>query len=198
MDVHPVVVGPHQRELHAAVVRRAEEALVQPTLQERAILVVVPIEQEDVDPVVGGRGDLARHGLWVGFILVAPSRHARLVMAGEARLGALDQLPLGPARAVRGLVARVDVVVGEIVAGDGVIFGHGFLEIIDSSVRRSKHLHFADRPWDLPAAHLNRVAELLDTNVAAGGRIEAHHRRWPEEAFNASHLPPVGAVGREA
>ncbi len=137
MDVHPVVVGPHQRELHAVVVRRAQEAFVQPSLQERAILVVVPIEQEDVDPVIGGRGDLARHGLRVGFILVAPGRHARLAMAGEARLGALDQLPFGPARPVRGLVARVDVVVGEVVAGDGVVLGHGFLFSLEHPERRA-------------------------------------------------------------
>ena len=133
VDIHPVVVGPHQRELHAVVVGRAEEAFVQPALEEGAVVVVIPIEQEDVDSVVGGRGDIACHGLRVGFILVAPDRHAWLAMAGEARLGALDQLPLGPARAVRGLVARVDVVVREIVAGDGVVFGHDFLFSMETS-----------------------------------------------------------------
>ncbi len=118
VDVYPVVVGPHQREFQAVAVRRAQEAHIQRPFEERPILIVVPVEEEGRHAVIGRRGDLAAHHGGVALVLLAPQRGARLAVAGEARLGAPGQLPLGPAGAVDARVARVGVVGREVVAGD--------------------------------------------------------------------------------
>ena len=120
MDVGPIVIGPHQAELHPAVVGGLEIAQIEAAVEERAVVVVVPIEDEGVDGVVGGGVDLAGHHLRVRLVLVAPERHVRLLMAGKAGPGRLDQLPLRPAAALGLFVARLaGMVVGEIVAGHG-------------------------------------------------------------------------------
>ena len=89
-------------------------------VEERAVVVVVPVEDERIDAVVGGGGDLLLHDFRIRFIGVSPERHVGLVVAGETRFGRLDQFPFGPALALVLLVARIaGVVVAEIVTGDG-------------------------------------------------------------------------------
>ena len=120
MDFQPVVVGPHEGELQARVVLGLQETQVNRPIEKRAVVVVIPIEDERIDAVVGGGGDFLCHDLRVGFIGVSPERHVRLVMAGEARAGCLDQFPLGPILALALHVARIArVVVAEVVTRHG-------------------------------------------------------------------------------
>ncbi len=116
--VGPVVVGPHEGKLDALAVGGLEEAFFEATLEEGTVFVPVPVEEEDIQSVVGGHGDLAGHDVGVGFVLIAPEGHVGLVVAGEERPCALHQLPLGEALAVPGLVVIVGMPGGE-VDGDG-------------------------------------------------------------------------------
>ena len=92
-----VVVGPHQIELHAAVVARLEKPVVQARLQKRQPVVPVPVVDEDVDAVIGRRGDLHLHHVAVRLIDVAPKREARLVMPLELGRVLHHRLPLADA-----------------------------------------------------------------------------------------------------
>lgn len=107
-------------EQTAIRVGRVQELTVKPPLQERAVVVTVPVKKPDVDAVVRRRFDLA-HRRRTRLVLVAPQRHARLAMSGETRLGALGQLPLAPPGTVYRFVARIDVIVGKIVPGNRII-----------------------------------------------------------------------------
>ncbi|MPM94878.1 hypothetical protein SDC9_142027 [bioreactor metagenome] len=113
MEVVPVVVGPHQRELELGVAA-AEEPLVQRPLEEGAFI-PVPVEDEGIDAVRRRRIDFPAHHRRVGLVLITPERNLGLVVAGKARRGMLHQLPFGPALAVNGLVAGIGVIIREIV-----------------------------------------------------------------------------------
>ena len=67
------MVGPHEGELDAAVVGRLEETLVNRAIEERAVVVVIPVEDEGINAVVGGGGDLPGHDLRIGFVLDNPT-----------------------------------------------------------------------------------------------------------------------------
>ena len=117
MDVDPVVVGPHQTEAQTVVVGRRHERILQRSLEERAVIIVIPIENEGIDPVVGRGIDLARHDGRIGFILVAPERDLGLLVPGKTGPGGFDQFPFGPAATFERRVARIaGVVVAEVVA----------------------------------------------------------------------------------
>ena len=49
VDIDPVVVRPHESELQAVVVLRPQETLLQPPLEERTVVVVVPVEEKGID-----------------------------------------------------------------------------------------------------------------------------------------------------
>ena len=116
MDVRPVVVRPHQGELHPVAVRRGEESPIQRPVQKEAVFVGIPVKKEDVDAMVRRRVDLARHHGRIRFVAIPPQRHARLAVAGEARLRLANELPLGPVRALLPCVSRIArVIVAEII-----------------------------------------------------------------------------------
>ena len=118
LNLLPIMVGPHEGELEARVVAGLEESDINGPVQERAVVVVVPVEDERIHAVVGGGGDFLLHDLRVRLVGVAPERHVRLMMAGEPRPGRLDQLPLRPIPALAFHVARVaGMVVAEVVTG---------------------------------------------------------------------------------
>ena len=118
VDVEPVVIGPHQREFQFFGIRRFQEAFVQRAVQERPVVVVIPVENENVDPVVGCRVDLTGHLRRVFFVGISPGRHFGLLLAVETGTGFLDQFPFGPAVALEAVVTSVvGVVIREIVAG---------------------------------------------------------------------------------
>ena len=155
MHVHPVVVGPHQRELDPVAVGRAQVAFVEGALQERAVVVPVPVEDEGIDAVVRRGVDLLSHNRRVGLVALTPKRHLRLVMSGEARTRFPDQFPFIPARSVERLVAGVaEMVVGKIVAGDGD----------GAAVGRGEHA------WAGPVASRPNHGESAE-NVKAGSRM---------------------------
>ncbi len=120
VNLQPIVVRPHEGELQALVIGRLEKAPVDWAFQVRAVIVVVPIEDEGVDAVIGGGGDFLRHHLGIGFIAVSPQRYFGLLVAGKARFGGLDQLPLGPISPLHSRVARIaGVIVAKVITGDG-------------------------------------------------------------------------------
>ena len=119
MDVHPVVIGPHQAELDPVDVPRREKSLIEAVLQKGSVVVIVVVEDEIVDAVVGGGGDLPLHDLRERFIDISPQRPERLMVPLKAGKRLLHQLPLAPAGAVHlGVSPVVAVVVREIVASD--------------------------------------------------------------------------------
>jgi len=75
------MIGPHQGELHAIAILGAEEALLQGLLHVPDAAVPVPVEQKDVDPVVGRKVDLASRPFWIALVEVAPRGLERLVVA---------------------------------------------------------------------------------------------------------------------
>ncbi len=99
-EVHPVVIGPHQRELQAVAVRGAQIPLIKPAIEEHAFLVPIPIEDELRQAMIGRGIDLAGEHGGVAFVLAAPRRHLGLLVAGEARPRMLQQFPFRPAFAV--------------------------------------------------------------------------------------------------
>ena len=119
LDVEPVMIGPHQAELDAAVVRGLQKPPLQGALKIWTVVVVIPVEDEGVDAVVGRRIDLLRHDLGIGFVGVSPDRSFGLFMAGKARLGLSNEVPLGEA-GILGLVpTRIGVLAGIVIGGDG-------------------------------------------------------------------------------
>src|ERR1017187_5140285 len=81
MDVEPIVVCPHQREIQPPIVPRLQKAMIDGTVQEWTVVVVVPVENERVDAMVCGRGYLLRHHRRVGFVRVSPKRNVWLVVS---------------------------------------------------------------------------------------------------------------------
>ena len=92
-----VVVRPHHVELHALVVRRLEEPVVQGVLQEGASRIPVPVVDEHV--YAGGEGgvDLAGHRFGIVIALIAPVGDDGLVVSFEARRALVDVLPFAEA-----------------------------------------------------------------------------------------------------
>jgi hypothetical protein len=76
---------------------------------------VIPIEDKVIDPVIRRRIDLFFHNERIGLVLMAPEWNLRLLVPGKARASLLNQMPLGPSRPVHFLVARINVVIREIV-----------------------------------------------------------------------------------
>ena len=107
----------HQANLTARCC--AEIAAVEGSFEEGAVVVVVPVEDEDIEAVIGCRVDLLRHHGGIRLVAVAPEGYPRLQVSGEARSRLPDEFPFAPLR--RALQARVAgiarVVVAEIVGG---------------------------------------------------------------------------------
>src|SRR4051794_22680348 len=49
MNIDPIVIGPHQGKFETSAVGRSQKALLEATLQERPIVIVVPIKDKDVN-----------------------------------------------------------------------------------------------------------------------------------------------------
>ena len=114
-DIHPVVVGPHERELDVEAVARAEEAALKRAFEIRAVLIPVVVEHEAVHPVRTREVDVASHHCGVRLILLTAGRYPGLGMPAEARAGVAQQLPLRPTRVEACVIARVGMVLGEVV-----------------------------------------------------------------------------------
>jgi len=94
-DVAQVVVAPQQRELHPVVVRSLQEAFLQRRAEvfvarHLGFVVEIPVEDEDVEAVVGRRVDFLLHHLGAILVPVAPCRDFRLLVSVEHRLGPLQ------------------------------------------------------------------------------------------------------------
>ena len=113
------MIGPHERELHALAIFGAKESLLQSFLHVLHAAVPIPVEQEDVDPVVSGKVDFASRPLGIAFVEVAPRGLQRLVVPGKPRNCGLHALPLRPAFAFPGAAVVVRVPVRIIHAHDG-------------------------------------------------------------------------------
>ena len=118
LDFQPIVVGPHQREAKAVVVRGPHKTAVQRPIEERSVFIVIPVENERIDPVVGRRGDLAFHRRRIGLIFVTPQRDFRLGVAGKAGPRVFDEFPFRPSPTLHRLVARIaGVIIAKVVTG---------------------------------------------------------------------------------
>ena len=95
-----------------------QDKLAGAIVHDEEVVVVIPVENENVDPVVGCRVDLTGHLRRVFFVGISPGRHFGLLLAVETGTGFLDQFPFGPAVALEAVVTSVvGVVIREIVAG---------------------------------------------------------------------------------
>ena len=118
VDVDPIVIRPHQGKIDPVDISRLKKSLLKTALKERTVLIVIPIEDKMIDAVIHRRVDLLLHHLRVGFILMTPQWHLRLLVPRETRNGMPDQLPLGPTGAVDLCIAGIGVIVREVVAAD--------------------------------------------------------------------------------
>ena len=121
LDVIPIVVRPHDREAEPVVVGSLEESPVQRAFKIRAVVVMIPIEDERFEPMVCGRIDLAGHHQGIRFILVAPERNLGLQLTGKTRPGAADQIPLGETRILGLVPTRMRMRAGIVVGRDGYV-----------------------------------------------------------------------------
>ena len=118
LDFQPIMVGPHECKAKAIVVRGPHKSAVQRPIEERSVFIVIPVENERIDPVISRRGDLAFHRRGMGLVLVAPERNLRLGVAGKTGARRFDKFPFRPSPTLHRLVARISgVVIAEIVAG---------------------------------------------------------------------------------
>ena len=90
----PVVVAPHERELHLVAVLRLEEALLDRLLLGFLAVVPVVVIEEDVDAGVGGERDLRRHVLRVAAGIVA-AEGLEVDLAREPDHRILHERPFG-------------------------------------------------------------------------------------------------------
>ena len=128
LDVQPVMVRPHKGELEPFMVGRLQKSTVNRTIQKWTVVVVIPVEEEGADAVVGGSVDFIGHDRRISFVLVAPQGHVRLEVSGKSRLGIPDQFPFRPVRALGLHVARVaGMVIAKVITdhGDGTGGGGG-------------------------------------------------------------------------
>ena len=115
----PVMICPHERKFQAVGIGRFHETLFQTMLQEQTVIIVVPIKNERIDPMIRGSVYFPCHYFGIGFIRVSPKRNARLIMAFIARLGGFDHFPFRPAFAFVFIIASVTgMIVGEIIIND--------------------------------------------------------------------------------
>lgn len=117
------MVGPHDGELEPLSIRRVKKAFFECALKEGAIAIPVPVEDECIQPMIGSGIDFLRENLRVGFVLISPERNLWLMVARESRSRVFDQVPLCPLWAVGVLVARIDVIVAEVIGGDLILRG---------------------------------------------------------------------------
>ena len=116
MDVDPVMIGPHQAKLQPVRVGCFHKTLLYTAFQKETILIIVPVEDKSVDPVIGGGIYFLRHLLGIGLIRIAPGRDIRLDMPLETRFGRFHQLPFRPAFALYLLIPGIAVmIIGKII-----------------------------------------------------------------------------------
>ena len=128
-----VMVGPHEIEFHAIAVGGLEEAVVETLFEEGAVVEPIPVVDEDIDAVVGGRVDFHLHDVWIGLVDVAPKGLARPVVERCAFDGVFDGLPFAdPFRPEHSGARLVSCVGGPDEGGDidGLILEHGNTSII--------------------------------------------------------------------
>src|SRR6266508_5707930 len=124
VDINPIMVGPHQSKLETTIVWGLQIAPFQASLQKGAIVIVIPVEDEIVDTMIGRCVDLPGEYGRVRFILIAPARGFRLLMARESRLTSLNELPFGPARAMGRLIPGIDVIQRAVISAYCISTGH--------------------------------------------------------------------------
>jgi len=122
-DVDPVVIGPHQSELHSIAIPCLEKPSLQASVEIRPSIMPIPVEDPGRHAVVGSGINLPGHHVRIGLVLIAPQRHFGLSVTFESRLGGPDQIPFGPARAVPFLITRIGVIAREVVGSDLIPIG---------------------------------------------------------------------------
>ena len=138
VNVHPVLIGPHEGKLDLLPIWSLEEALVQCAVEERATTgtlkvrldvrrngrrIPVPIKQKEIDAVGCCGINLMCHDLWIVFGLIEPKARRRerqiwLQVAWITWCGLNRQLPLGPVCAVQLFVLDINVPVAKVNGAD--------------------------------------------------------------------------------
>ena len=85
VNVHPVMVSPHQGEFRRPTHLGCEVSAVKRPVEEGGVPVPIPVEYEEVDPVIGRESDLFLYARGVGFIEVTAGGDFRLLMSGVSR-----------------------------------------------------------------------------------------------------------------
>lgn len=120
------MIAPHQGKLDLPPIRRRQKSLIQSSFPIGAVVKTVPVENKCIYPVISGRGNLLRHHLGTGFVLVPPQRNPGLNVTGKAGSGMLCDTPLSPAFSMQRFNARITVPVWEIVGGNKRPLFHDF------------------------------------------------------------------------
>ena len=88
-----VVVCPHYIELHFASVFRFEESVVKTAFEERAVIIPIPVVNENVYAVGGGKFDLFLHSRGICLVFIAERGYPGQEMPFKFRGSFLNGLP---------------------------------------------------------------------------------------------------------
>ena len=180
LDIIPVMVCPHEGEFHAGVVGYVEKTFVQRVIEIRPVVVIIPVEDKGIHPVIGGGGDFLRHDFGFRFILIAPDRRVGLDVPGKTRLGGFDLIPFRKAGIFIFVPAWVGVRAGIIVSrhGDGWV-GQG------GRIVRHGGIRFAGRHGNIIQRRRGLGGLEKDDNRRPGGNPLRHQHLF----FAVSKLP---------
>ncbi len=155
LDVIPVMVRPHEGELHAGVVGGVEKTFVQRIVEIRSVIVIIPVEDKGIHAVVGSGGDFLRHDFGLRFVLITPKRRLGLHVSGKTRLGGFDFIPLREAGILVFVPARIRMRAGIIIGGNGDWHGDSAWFVRDGTRFLDRHRHIVERGCGLGGLKLN-------------------------------------------
>src|SRR5262249_42875612 len=97
VSILPVMVSPHDSELEPGTVRCLLKTLLELFVIELCPFVPIPINHPCIDPMAGSQINFLLGPRRIGFVVVAPQRPSRHLMAAEQRPRVTQQLKLSPA-----------------------------------------------------------------------------------------------------
>ena len=120
MYFHPIVIGPHECKFDIIHILRFQETFVQTAIQERAIFVHVPVENETIDAIIRSCFNFLLHNFRVFFIGISPQRNFRLIVSRKSGLSSFHQFPFRPTSTfVLNISGIIGMVIRKIIGRNG-------------------------------------------------------------------------------
>ena len=202
IEIVPIVVGPHDGELHLLPVGSAQEALLELLMVEHHSFMPIPINHEDVDAGTGGEINLARRPGRISFVkrarnrlvVHAPERTFRLKVSLEPRLRMSHGFELGPPLPRKtspwaGAWMPARKVVGHHLEGDPLQRDRGIHQVLHFLVGEVRHSgrrapasqHFREGRWCLSRRSL----------VPRDSKSPRKAKPFPKKSFTLHKVLPL-------